>query len=162
MSQLWCLLECRHEPSSTAGATEWEQSPKKLRMAKFRISSAATEDLKCILERQIHLRRWFGVVVSALVLAGVQAWTLQHCKSNRMRSEPAKAEHNNISNFAGCGVAKSQIWPCHGCAGSDPILMPLQRWSDHDSTPASFSSGQRVFTHIAQVSYTFQQRFHFV
>ena len=73
LSQLWCLLECRHEPSSTARAPEWDQSPLKLSMTTFRISSAATEDLKYILERQINGRRPFGVVVSALVPAGVQA-----------------------------------------------------------------------------------------
>ena len=74
----------------------------KLSMTKFRISSAATEDLKYILERQIHVRRWFGVVLSALVPSGVQACTPQHCKSTRMGSESAKAEHDQISNFVGC------------------------------------------------------------
>ena len=70
-------------------------------MIKFRISSAAIEDLKCILERQINGRRSFGVVVSALMPVGVRAFTPQHCRSTRMGSESAKAEHDQISNFVG-------------------------------------------------------------
>ena len=68
-------------------------------MAEFRISSAATEDLKCILEQQIHRRRRFGVVVLALVPAGVQAWALQHCRSTRIGPEPEKAEHPELFYF---------------------------------------------------------------
>ena len=110
MSQLLSQLEYRHVPSSTASANKWDQRTQKLSLPQFpNNSSAATEEMQYILERRIHRKRWFKVVVSVLKSAGMQACTLQYCKCNRMEAEPAEAEHVTTfllfvfnTNYANC------------------------------------------------------------